>query len=249
MDLFGLRERRALVVGGGFGMGRRSALLLANVGAHVAIVDRDSERAQNVAREIVALGRRGVATAADVTSEADAQRAVAEASGGLGGLDVLVNVVGLSQSASLLDLPAEQLDAAFAHNFRQHLYVATAFARAFDAERGAIVMVNSTAGVRAALNRAAYGASKAALASLTVTMALEWGPRGIRVNGVAPGITRTDRSAHSAENETRLSVNIPLRRIGDQMDVAKTILFLASDLASYVTGQTLVVDGGALPRA
>ena len=71
----------------------------------------------------------------------------------------------------------------------------------------------------------------------------------IRVNGVAPGITRTDRFAHSAENETRLSVNIPLRRIGDQMDIAKTILFLASDLASYVTGQTLVVDGGALPRA
>jgi 3-oxoacyl-[acyl-carrier protein] reductase len=110
-------------------------------------------------------------------------------------------------------------------------------------------MVNSTAGVRAAPNRAAYSASKAALASLTVTMALEWGPRSIRVNGVAPGITRTDRSTHSAEDEARLRVNIPLRRIGDQMDVAKAILFLASDLASYVTGQTLVVDGGALPRA
>ena len=249
LDLFGLRERRALVVGGGFGMGRRSALLLANVGAHLVIVDRDPERARGVAAEVTATGRRGVAHAADVTNAADAQRAVEDSIASLGGLDVLVNVVGLSQSASLLDLTAEQLDAAFAHNFRQHLYVATAFARAFDSDRGAIVMVNSTAGVRAAVTRAAYGASKAALASLTVTMALEWGPRGIRVNGVAPGITRTDRSTHSAEDETRLSVNIPLRRIGDQMDVAKTILFLASDLASYVTGQTLVVDGGALPRA
>src|SRR5262249_20617010 len=111
------------------------------------------------------------------------------------------------------------------------------------------VMVNSTAGVRAAANRAAYGASKAALGSLTVTMAREWGPRGIRVNGVAPGITRTDRSTHSSEEEARLSAHIPLRRIGDQMDVARTILFFASDLASYVTGQTLVIDGGALPRA
>ena len=79
--------------------------------------------------------------------------------------------------------------------------------------------------------------------------ALEWGPRGIRVNGVAPRITRTDRSVHSVENEARLSTTIPLGRIGDQIDVAKTILFLASDLASYITGQTLVVDGGALPRA
>ena len=150
MSLFGLHERRALVVGGGFGMGRRSAVLLANVGAHVAIVDRDPERASRVAEEVRTTGRRSVAVAADVTREGDAQRAVAEAIAGLGGLDVLVNVVGLSQSASLLDLGGDHLDAAFAHNFRQHLYVATAFMRAFDGDRGAIVVVNSTAGVRAA---------------------------------------------------------------------------------------------------
>lgn len=139
MDLFGLRERRALIVGGGFGMGRRSAMLLANVGAHVAIVDRDPDRAESVAHEVMATGRRGVAVAADVTIEAAARRAVEDTLASLGGLDVLVNVVGLSQSASLLELGDDQLD----------------------------TMVNSTAGARAAVNRAAYSASKAALASLT----------------------------------------------------------------------------------
>jgi NAD(P)-dependent dehydrogenase (short-subunit alcohol dehydrogenase family) len=232
-------------------MGKRSALLLARVGADVAVLDLQPQRAEQVAAEVAGLGRRGVAVAADVTDRGAAERAVTEAAAALGDLDVLVNVVGLSVSASLLDMSSEFLERALTANLLHHFYVGTAFARALREAKhgGAVVVVDSTAGVRAAVNRGAYSLSKAALVSLTATMALEWGPLGIRVNGVAPGITRTDRSQHSAENEERLSANIPLRRLGDQMDVAKAILFFASDLASYVTGQTLVIDGGALPRA
>src|SRR5262249_36538917 len=112
----------------------------------------------------------------------------------------------------------------------------------------AVVNISSIAGITAAADHGAYGAAKAALVSLTRTMAVEWGPLGIRVNSIAPGTIATDAHTISQDLRAFRSSAIPLRRVGEQDDIGKAVLFLASDLASYVTGQTLTVDGGILCR-
>lgn len=247
IDLFGLAGKRGLVVGGGYGMGRATARLLSSVGVAVAVVDLDPARAAEEAAVLVAGGATAVPIAADVTQPGDAARAVGEAWGGLGGLDLMVNIVGRNSWSSLLDLEPEMLETVLSRNLRHHFYLGRAFVGALrDAGHpGSIVMVASVSGTRAAPNHAAYGASKAALIALTKSMAAEWGPLGIRVNSIAPGTTRTDRNQWSEEIEQRAARTVPLGRVGDQTEIANAALFLASDLASYITGQTLVVDGGA----
>jgi NAD(P)-dependent dehydrogenase (short-subunit alcohol dehydrogenase family) len=240
-DLFGLAGKKAVVIGGGLGMGRATARLLSQVGALVAVVDLERERADEVASEIKA-----VPIAADVTKRAEAERAVQEAAKALGGLDLMMNMVGRNTYVSLMEMSEEQLERVLSVNLRHHLYCETEFARALQAagHGGAIVNVSSVSGVRASTNHAAYGFAKAALISLTKTAAIEWAPLGIRVNSIAPGSIRTDRNNHSAEMEAAAGKIIPMGRYGDQTEIAKVALFLLSDLSSYITGQTIVVDGG-----
>ena len=246
--VFGLQGKRALVVGGGLGIGRESARLLAAQGASIAVLDLDPARAEAMADELRKAGKNACAVGADMSDPAAADAAVREAADKLGGLDILVNIVGRnSMRTDLADIAPEQFELLLSRNLRHHLYTSGAFTRLLRERKqgGAIVMVASVAGLVASPGLGGYAATKAALISMTKTMSAEWGPLGIRVNAVAPGVTWTDRNQWGEEVQAQARKSVPLGRIGDQKEIARVILFLASDLASYVTGQTVVADGGA----
>jgi NAD(P)-dependent dehydrogenase (short-subunit alcohol dehydrogenase family) len=250
-ELFGLRGRNALVVGGGFGIGRVTAEQLAAAGMNVAVLDREAERAEAVAGAIKQRGVAAVPIVADVIEQAAAEESVARAAETLQGLDVLVNVVGLAVRAFLLEMTEEEFDLDLSRNLRYQFRFGRAFARQRGSRDGgrAIVNVASIGGLHAAPGIPAYGAAKAALISLTKTMAVEWAPLSIRVNGIAPGSIVTDRYKGTPELNAQRAATIPLGRLGAQEEIARAVLFLASDLASYVTGHILVVDGGATSRS
>jgi NAD(P)-dependent dehydrogenase (short-subunit alcohol dehydrogenase family) len=245
-DLFGLAGKKALVVGGGLGMGKASAQLLAQVGAHVAVLDIDEARAANVANGINDEGGKALPLTGDALDPSKAAELVRAAAMGLGGLDVLENIVGQAAWGRALETTIDTFDAEITRNLRYVFTTAQAFARLparADAPR-AIVSIASISGMNSAPGHVAYGAAKAGLMSMTRTMAQEWGPLNIRVNCVAPGAIRTDRSQGTAAQDAVISEHAPLGRRGQQEEIAKAVLFLASDLASYVTGHTLLVDGG-----
>jgi NAD(P)-dependent dehydrogenase (short-subunit alcohol dehydrogenase family) len=254
-DLFGLTGKRAVIVGGGLGIGRASAQILAKVGAAIAVVDVDAERARAVAEDIERRGGRAIPIVADVLDPAQGSRAIEEAASGLNGLDILVNVVGRSRYSPILELSDNSFAEDLARNMGYVFRGCKAFAGLLDrlGNGGAIVNIASVAGLLGAPGNAGYGAAKAALISLTRSMAVEWAPRGVRVNCVAPGIIATDhwlasRGAAAQEEAERRSAAIPMGRLGDQSEVAKVVLFLASDLSSYITGETIVIDGGRIVR-
>lgn len=243
--------RAALVVGGGQGIGRAASLALARAGARVAVLDAEAERAKAVAEEARALGVAADAVVADVTRAEEAARGVAEAGSAVGPLDALVNVVGSASWGSLVELDPATWERDFAVNLTQHWFVARSAARAWiDGRRpGALAVVASVSGLFSAARHGAYGAAKAGLLALVRTAAEEWWPRGIRVNAVVPGAVRTPRIealwASGALPEPGPEVRA---RMALPEDVAHAALFLVSDLALRVTGQTLVVDGGATTR-
>jgi NAD(P)-dependent dehydrogenase (short-subunit alcohol dehydrogenase family) len=250
-DLFGLRGKHAAIIGGGLGIGRASAELLSQAGAAVAVVDIERQRAEAVARALEAAGGRAVALSADVLDAPRGAEVLREAADQLGGLEVLVNVVGRSTYKPLLEMD----DAHFALDLDRNMGYVFRVCRAFAnrlverGEGGAIVNIASVAGLQGAPGNAGYGAAKAALISLTRSMAVEWAEYGIRVNCVAPGIVATDhwlesRGEAAAGEASRRSATVPLGRLGRQEEVANAVLFLASEMSSYITGQALVLDGG-----
>ena len=249
-DLWGLRGRKALVVGGGYGMGHETVRLLSLAGADVVVVDLDPGRAEGVRAEAEAAGVRAVAMTVDVTQPGEAARMVAEARDALGGLDIVVNIVGAAAYGSLFDIDDALWDAQQTLNLRQQLDVARAAAASMIAAGtgGAIAMVASVSGIYAAPLHGAYGAAKAALMSLVRTMSQEWGPSGIRVNAVAPDGIATPRVKAGFEargaDMAHLARDTSLKRHGEAKDVAGVLAFLVSDLAAFVTGQTIIVDGG-----
>jgi NAD(P)-dependent dehydrogenase (short-subunit alcohol dehydrogenase family) len=236
-----LDGRRFVVLGAGQGIGRQAAHALASVGAHVACVDVEEDRARDVAAEVD-----GVALTGDMTDRADAERVVGEAGAAFGGIDGLVDIIGMSRYGALLDLPDDEWNWHFDIVLR-HAYLAVQLAgRALSERGGTMVFVASVSGITSAPRHAAYGAAKAGLMSLVRTAAVELGPAGIRVNAVAPGVVWTPRVSAFLGEEGRAvnAANTPLRRIALPADIAAAILFLSSDLSAFVTGQTLVVDGG-----
>lgn len=243
-DVAGTFEgKRAIVVGAGFGIGRAVARRLSAHGARLAVVDMDEDRARAIADELSA-----AAFSADVTNPSEAGAVVTRAAEELGPLDILVNIVGRggrAQSVTGMSSSSE-LDI-LRMNYLQHVDVSSAFARrCVEEDRpGAITLVSSLAGLIPFPERAGYGAAKAALQSFAKSMAVELGPSGIRVNCVAPGIVRTDRSNYPVDVAQAFAAAAPLRRLVEKDDVANAVAFLSSGLASCITGQTLVVDGGA----
>lgn len=239
--LLRLDARGFVVVGAGQGIGRQTAHALAAAGARVVCADAERDRAEAVATEV-----RGTPWVGDVRGRATVERLVAEAGRLLGHLDGLVDIVGEARFAPFLDCTDEDWDWTFGMVLR-HAYLTAQLAGRVMADRGGVmVFVASVSGLTSAPRHAAYGAAKAGLMSLVRTVAVELGPLGIRANAVAPGAVWTPRVAAllGEEGKARNIANAPLRRIGLPADVASAILFLASDLSSYITGQTLVVDGG-----
>jgi NAD(P)-dependent dehydrogenase (short-subunit alcohol dehydrogenase family) len=237
-----LDGRRFVVVGAGQGIGRQTAHALTAVGAAVACVDVEADRAQEVAAEVG-----GIAVVGDAARRADAERCYAEATAGLGGLDGLVDIVGMSRYATLLEVDDEEWDWHFDVVLR-HVYLAIQLGGRLLTRGGGGVMafVASVSGLTSAPRHAAYGAAKAGLMALVRSAAVELGPLGVRVNAVAPGVVWTPRVsvALGDDGRTRNEANTPLGRVAQPADIAAALLFLCSDLAGYVSGQTLVVDGG-----
>jgi NAD(P)-dependent dehydrogenase (short-subunit alcohol dehydrogenase family) len=244
-DFFKLRGKVAIVWGGGLGMGERSAIRLAEAGCDVAVVDVERERADRVCEAIRGLGRRAVPLVADVTNEAQVIATVAASDEQLGPVDCMVTVVGLAFWKPLLDVDADEWEKAFAINLKSFFYTARAVAKSLIAhdKPGAIVGVCSVSGLQSGPLHGPYGAAKAGLANLVKTMAVEWGP-SIRVNAIAPGAIKTPRLKWTEEAIASFKDRIGLQRPGETDEIGKVALFLASDLASYVTGLTVPVDGG-----
>jgi NAD(P)-dependent dehydrogenase (short-subunit alcohol dehydrogenase family) len=250
-SLFGLAGKSALVVGGGQGIGRATVLLLARLGAQVAVLDAERERAARVAAEARALGVRAAAVLGDVTRADEAARSVSEAHAALGALDLVVNIVGSASWGTLLEMDDATWERDFAVNLKQHWHIARAAARSFIAAKqpGALCAVGSVSGMFSAANHGAYGAAKAGLHALVRTAAEEWWPHGIRVNAVVPGTVRTPRiEAAWASGALRTPAAEDQARMALPEDIANAAVFLVSDLARVVTGQTLIVDGGQTTR-
>jgi 2-deoxy-D-gluconate 3-dehydrogenase len=227
-------------------MGRASALLLARAGANVALADVIEERAQSVAKEVEALGVRALPLTGDVTDMAAAQRIVAEAVKFHGSLEVLINMVGLATWNELFDTDDAAWDQQMQINLRHHLYIGRAAARQMiqQGSGGRMAFVASVSGIYGAPFHGAYGAAKAGLMSLVRTMANEWGRHKIRVNAVAPDVISTPRHPGNMNAEQALDEGVLLGRMGQPEEIAGALVFFVSDLASFVTGQTLIVDGG-----
>jgi NAD(P)-dependent dehydrogenase (short-subunit alcohol dehydrogenase family) len=238
----GLGGKRFVVIGAGQGIGRQATHALAQQGARALCVDVEQERADDIAAEVD-----GEAWAGDATDRDGATAMFAAAQERLGGLDGIVDIVGMAQYASLLDVDDENWtwhhDIVLRH---AHLAVTLGGRAMADSGGGVMAFVASVSGLSSAPLHGAYGVFKAGLMSLVRTAAVELGPMGVRVNAVAPGMVWTPRVSAYVGDEGRKKneENTPLRRVALPEDIAAALLFMVSDLSSYVNGQTLVVDGG-----
>jgi NAD(P)-dependent dehydrogenase (short-subunit alcohol dehydrogenase family) len=246
--VFDLSGKIALVTGASRGLGRYFASALAAAGADVAITSRTLASLDETRREVEGLGRRCFAAALDVRAHASIEAAVAAVLGQLGRIDVLVNNAGCNIRKPALDVTWEDWNTILETNLRGPFFVAQAVARHMVTQRaGRIINIGSVTAVAGYAGLAPYGASRGGIKQLTMSLADDWGPHGITVNCLAPGWFKTAQNAVMYENAewvSYLTDKIPLRRPGRTEDLGGALVFLASDASAYVTGQTLLVDGG-----
>lgn len=247
-ERWSLKGKRALVTGGTKGIGRATAESLLALGAEVLVVGRDPDTVEATRRAWRTEGREGDAAVADVTASEGRGGLAKEVEGRWGALDLLVNNVGAGLRKPVAELSEEDVERLVARNFTSALHVSRLLFPLLGAgSDAAVVNVGSVAGLRSVRGAAVYGALKAALHHLTLTLAVEWAPRKIRVNAVAPWFTRTPLAQGILEQaDVRASIvaRTPLGRVAEAEEVASAITFLCLPAASYVTGHTLVVDGG-----
>jgi NAD(P)-dependent dehydrogenase (short-subunit alcohol dehydrogenase family) len=249
MTSFDLTGKTALVTGASRGIGRAIALGLAHAGADVALSARDEGSLRELAGEVEALGRKAVVLPADVT-DAEACRALGnDAISALGSLDVLVNNAGgSSYMGPFTGLRFSGWEKVMRLNVDSIVHLSQVVgAHMLERGSGSVINVASVAGLTGTPALAPYGASKAAVVSLTKTLALEWGPQGVRVNALCPGWTKTDLNKDLWSNEELAASMVEptgLKRWAVVDEMVGPTVFLASDASSYVTGQALVVDGG-----
>jgi NAD(P)-dependent dehydrogenase (short-subunit alcohol dehydrogenase family) len=244
-----LAGKTALITGASRGIGRGIALGYARAGADLALAARDEQKLAEVAQEVEALGRRALVLPTDVTDGEACRRLVDDAVAGLGVLDVLVNNAGgSSYLGPFTELRFSGWEKVMRLNVDSVVHLCQAAGRhMLERGSGSIVNVASVAALHGTPGLSPYGASKAAVLSLTRSLAVEWGSRGVRVNALCPGWTRTDLNSamwSNPDTERALVAGTPLARWADVEEMVGPALFLASDAASYYTGQALVVDGG-----
>lgn len=240
-----LAGRVAFVTGSTRGIGRAIAKVLHDAGASVAVVGRSSEQAEAVAREV---GARARGFGCDVTDPAALRAAIGACEATLGPVDILVNNAGLTRDNLLLRLSDDDWDTVLAANLRAAFVATQAVLKGMMKKRaGRVINITSVVGITGNKGQANYAASKAGLIGFTKSVAKEYAARGILANCIAPGFIETDMTAALPEAaRTALLESIPLGRLGGPGDIAGAVLYLASDLGAYVTGQVLVVDGGMI---
>lgn len=246
--LFDLTGRIALVTGTSRGLGQYFARALARAGADIAITSRDRNSLADFAAEIHALGRKSFAVDLDVRDQASIQGAVAEVESGFGPISILVNNAGCNIRKPALDVTWEDWNTILDTNLRGSFFVAKEVARGMvERGYGRIINIGSVTCVAGYAGLGPYGASRGGIRQLTMSLAADWGPRGVTVNCIAPGWFKTQQNQVLYENPgwvEYLQERIPLNRPGKPDDLDGAIVFLASESSRYITGQTLLVDGG-----
>jgi NAD(P)-dependent dehydrogenase (short-subunit alcohol dehydrogenase family) len=250
---FGLQGKTALVTGSARGLGRAIALALAHAGADVALGLRDLKTGSELAAEIERLGRRALPLQMDMTQMDQISAAVAQAAAQFGKLDILVNNAGIAPDNLAENVTEADFDATLAINLKGTFFASQAAGRVMIRQKyGRIINMSSQAGFAALPTESIYCMTKAGIAHLTKCLAVEWGKHNITVNAVAPTFIHTPGTEqylavpeNRADTVERIAA---LHRIGEPMDVAGSVVFLASDAASLITGHTILIDGGWTAR-
>jgi len=241
-----LSGKNALVTGGGRGIGKEIAMVLAKAGANVAICDIDLATAEATAKELALCSVQSLALRADVSKADDVAKMFTDFIAKFSTIDILVNNAGITRDGLLIRMKEEDWDLVLAINLKSAFLCCKEAARLMmKARTGRIVNIASVVGLMGNAGQANYSASKAGLIGLTKTLAREFASRNINVNAVAPGFIQTAMTDKLTDAEKeKLASNIPMQKLGSPLDVAKAVLFLSSSLSDYITGQVVTVDGG-----
>jgi len=245
-----LNDKVAVIVGGTSGIGLAIAKGMAEAGADVVATSRRMDLVEAAASEIEGRGRRSLRVSSDVSDRASLQNVLDESIRAFGKVDILVNSAGRTKRAPTLDFSEEDWNDIIDTNLTGTLRASQVFGRhMLERESGSIINIASLSTFVALYEVAAYSASKAAVASLTKSLAIEWASRGVRVNAIAPGVFRTalnQKLLDETERGREFLLRTPMRRFGNVDELAGVAIFLASDAASFVNGETIAVDGGFL---